>query len=207
MATLHVDGVCGTQVARAGRSETCRAAAKLTDAPGLKGSLDLAAQEAPPPLERWLIDHGAPEQLVHLQETEVDGSPIDVTVAARDIAAGETVLRIPDELVVTLDRVFEDDTVAEVLTTDKLSELACLTLYLMCARTAHSHVHILQPWVCAQVCRRVRFPPAPRRLHSPRSCQNMVPGMHVLAKTCGESCAGMRRSAATRVNGIHSSRS
>ena len=32
---------------------------------------------------------------------------------------------------VTLDRVFEDEAVAELLTTNKLSELACLTLYLM----------------------------------------------------------------------------
>jgi hypothetical protein len=80
---------------------------------------------------RWVKFHGGKEQAVELNEIEVDGSPIDVTVASRDIKDGETVLRIPDHLVVTLDRVFENETVAEVLTTDSLSELACLTLYLM----------------------------------------------------------------------------
>lgn len=88
---------------------------------------------AVPALSDWLHKNGAAEQLVELQEMEVDGCKIDVSVAARDIEAGETALRIPDHLVVTLDRVFEDETVAEVLTTDKLSELACLTLYLMYA--------------------------------------------------------------------------
>lgn len=46
-------------------------------------------------------------------------------------AAGDLALRIPEELVITLRSVFEDGTVAEILTTGKLSELACLTLYLM----------------------------------------------------------------------------
>ena len=45
--------------------------------------------------------------------------------------AGEAALRIPENLVITLDRVFQDEAVAELLTTNKLSELACLTLYLM----------------------------------------------------------------------------
>jgi hypothetical protein len=94
---------------------------------------------AAPALTEWLQKNGAPEQLVELQEMEVDGCKIDVSVAARDIKAGETALRIPDRMVVTLDRVFEDETVAEVLTTDKLSELACLTLYLMCASAITIH--------------------------------------------------------------------
>ena len=42
-------------------------------------------------------------------------------------------LRIPERLVVTLDRIFEDGAVAELLTTNKLSELACLALYLWVA--------------------------------------------------------------------------
>ena len=109
------------------------AAPSATDAAGLAPPLDPAAQAAPNPMQKWLQAHGAPEQSVHLEETKVDGVAIDVTVASRALAQGETVLRIPDELVVTLDRVFEDETIAELLTTDKLSELACLTLYLMCA--------------------------------------------------------------------------
>lgn len=46
-------------------------------------------------------------------------------------ASGDLALRIPEDLVITLRSVFEDGTVAEILTTGKLSELACLTLYLM----------------------------------------------------------------------------
>lgn len=52
-------------------------------------------------------------------------------VASQPLKAGDVALRVPDRLVITLDRVFESDFVAELLTTDKLSELACLTLYLM----------------------------------------------------------------------------
>ncbi|BDA45553.1 probable actin-histidine N-methyltransferase [Coccomyxa sp. Obi] len=82
-------------------------------------------------LIQWLQDHGAPQQGVSITEVVQEGNTLDVSVAARDLQAGELALRIPDHLVITLDRVFEDDTLAELLTTDKLSELACLTLYLM----------------------------------------------------------------------------
>lgn len=54
------------------------------------------------------------------------------------VAAGDVALRIPERLVITLDRVFEDEAVAELLTTNKLSELACLTLYLMYEKKAGS---------------------------------------------------------------------
>ncbi|KAG2486389.1 hypothetical protein HYH03_014967 [Edaphochlamys debaryana] len=40
-------------------------------------------------------------------------------------------MAIPEHLVLTLDRIFESEFVAEVLTTDKLSEMACLALFLM----------------------------------------------------------------------------
>jgi hypothetical protein len=82
-------------------------------------------------LTEWLASNGAPEQGVELRTVDIDGRDIDICVAKKDVSCGETVLRIPDRLVVTLDRVFEDETVAELLTTDKLSELACLALYLM----------------------------------------------------------------------------
>lgn len=65
-----------------------------------------------------------------LQTVVREGVEVDVTVAVAPLAPGDLALRIPENLVVTLDRVFEDDTVAELLTTNKLSELACLTLYL-----------------------------------------------------------------------------
>jgi hypothetical protein len=59
------------------------------------------------------------------------GRPLDVTVAACDIKAGDVALSVPENLVVTLDRIFESEGLAEMLTAGKLSELACLTLYMM----------------------------------------------------------------------------
>lgn len=59
------------------------------------------------------------------------GRPLDVTVAAQPMAAGEVALSVPENLVVTLDRIFESQSLAEMLTAGKLSELACLTLYMM----------------------------------------------------------------------------
>lgn len=55
---------------------------------------------------------------------------MDITVAARALQPGDLALRIPEQLIVTLDGVFENNTLSEMLTTNKLSELACLTLYL-----------------------------------------------------------------------------
>ncbi|KAD6796078.1 hypothetical protein E3N88_06974 [Mikania micrantha] len=45
--------------------------------------------------------------------------------------AGDIAFSVPGSLVVTLERVLGNETVAELLTTNKLSELACLALYLM----------------------------------------------------------------------------
>uniref|UniRef100_A0A0E0FAQ8 Rubisco LSMT substrate-binding domain-containing protein n=1 Tax=Oryza meridionalis TaxID=40149 RepID=A0A0E0FAQ8_9ORYZ len=45
--------------------------------------------------------------------------------------AGDVAFEVPMSLVVTLERVLGDESVAELLTTNKLSELACLALYLM----------------------------------------------------------------------------
>lgn len=75
--------------------------------------------------------NGAPQQKVELREVIREGRPLDVAVAATDLKAGERALSVPEELVVTLSRVFEDGALAELLTTNKLSELACLALFLM----------------------------------------------------------------------------
>jgi hypothetical protein len=40
-----------------------------------------------------------------------------MSVAARDLQAGDVALSIPDKLTVTLDRIFQSETVAELLTT------------------------------------------------------------------------------------------
>ncbi len=44
------------------------------------------------------------QDLATTRPVTVDGNVIDSTVAARDAKAGETVLRIPEHLVVTLNR-------------------------------------------------------------------------------------------------------
>ncbi|CAL5228874.1 g12088 [Coccomyxa viridis] len=82
-------------------------------------------------LIQWLYNHGAPQQAVEIQEVVQEGNSLDITTAARDLKQGDLALRIPEHLIITLDRVFEDEALAELLTTNKLSELACLTLYLM----------------------------------------------------------------------------
>lgn len=71
-----------------------------------------------------------PPQKAHIQTVVRQGQQIDVTVASEELQPGDMALRIPERLVVTLDRIFEDGAVAELLTTNKLSELACLSLYL-----------------------------------------------------------------------------
>ena len=75
--------------------------------------------------------NGAPQQKVEIREVIREGRPLDVAVAATDLSAGERALSVPETLVVTLSRVFEDGALAELLTTNKLSELACLALFLM----------------------------------------------------------------------------
>ena len=79
-----------------------------------------------------LIDqaNGLPEQNVELEVFNRGGTEVDTVVAASALDPGATLLRIPERLVVTLDRIFQDATLAELLTTNKLSELACLALYL-----------------------------------------------------------------------------
>ncbi|GMH40672.1 hypothetical protein BSKO_08576 [Bryopsis sp. KO-2023] len=82
-------------------------------------------------LFHWLEDQGAKDLMVEVQSAEVGGRTIDRTVTKQAVKPGEVVLRIPSHAVVTLDRVFQDASLAELLTTNKLSELACLTLYMM----------------------------------------------------------------------------
>ncbi|EFJ43572.1 hypothetical protein VOLCADRAFT_76643 [Volvox carteri f. nagariensis] len=81
----------------------------------------------------WLRENGAKIDAVEVKTMDVPsaGRPLDVVVAGRSLAAGEVALSVPERLCLTLDRIFESEFVAELLTTDKLSELACLALYLM----------------------------------------------------------------------------
>ena len=50
-----------------------------------------------------------PEPKVEIQAMYRANQNIDVTVAAEDLRAGDTVLRIPEHLIITLKGVFEDE--------------------------------------------------------------------------------------------------
>ena len=82
----------------------------------------LPAPTPPPPTPiHPAQDHGAGEQKVRLATVQREGATVDVVVASGPLAAGDAALRVPECLIVTLDRVFEDSTLAELLTTNKLS--------------------------------------------------------------------------------------
>ncbi|KAJ3671456.1 hypothetical protein LUZ60_007535 [Juncus effusus] len=85
-------------------------------------------------LSSWLSSNGLPKCKVVLKERECKDNkhrPIRYVAASEDLQAGDVAFSVPNNLVVTLDRVLGNETVAELLTTNKLSELACLALYLM----------------------------------------------------------------------------
>nr|CAB3463408.1 unnamed protein product [Digitaria exilis] len=85
----------------------------------------------------WLRAGGLPPGRVDIRERPVpclrEGKDRPLRyVAARDaLQAGDVAFEVPMSLVVTLERVLGDESVAELLTNNKLSELACLALYLM----------------------------------------------------------------------------
>eukprot|EP00262_Sarcandra_glabra_P004567 TRINITY_DN1565_c0_g1_i6.p1 TRINITY_DN1565_c0_g1~~TRINITY_DN1565_c0_g1_i6.p1 ORF type:complete len:514 (-),score=73.50 TRINITY_DN1565_c0_g1_i6:494-2035(-) len=85
-------------------------------------------------LKSWMHSKGLPRCKVVLKEkASHDGkhSPIQYVAASEDLEAGDVAFSVPNSLVVTLERVLGNETIAELLTTNKLSELACLALYLM----------------------------------------------------------------------------
>ena len=63
---------------------------------------------------------GMPQPKVKIQAMSRANQSIDVTVASEDVTAGQTVLQVPEHLIITLAGVFED----EVSTTQ--SDIACL---------------------------------------------------------------------------------
>ncbi|KAL2610275.1 hypothetical protein R1flu_028848 [Riccia fluitans] len=85
-------------------------------------------------LKEWMHEQGLPPCKVELLERtcfESHGKPIHYVAASEDLQPGDVALSVPLSLVVSLERVLGDETIAELLTTNKLSELACLALYLM----------------------------------------------------------------------------
>ncbi|XP_026402639.1 ribulose-1,5 bisphosphate carboxylase/oxygenase large subunit N-methyltransferase, chloroplastic-like [Papaver somniferum] len=87
-------------------------------------------------LKSWMHSKGLPPCKIVLDEKDCKfhtqkHRPIHYVAASEDLEKGDMVFSVPDELVVTLERVLGNETIAELLTTNKLSELACLALYLM----------------------------------------------------------------------------
>ncbi|OIW12250.1 hypothetical protein TanjilG_06039 [Lupinus angustifolius] len=85
-------------------------------------------------LKCWMHKHGLPPCKVVLKEKPSHDNthkPIHYVAASEDLQVGDVAFSVPNSLVVTLERVLGNETIAELLTTNKLSELACLALYLM----------------------------------------------------------------------------
>ncbi|XP_031381545.1 ribulose-1,5 bisphosphate carboxylase/oxygenase large subunit N-methyltransferase, chloroplastic isoform X2 [Punica granatum] len=85
-------------------------------------------------LKSWMHRNGLPPCKVMLKERpshDKKHSPIHYVAASEDLQAGDVAFSVPNSLVVTLERVLGNETIAELLATNKLSELACLALYLM----------------------------------------------------------------------------
>ncbi|ESW23543.1 hypothetical protein PHAVU_004G056200 [Phaseolus vulgaris] len=85
-------------------------------------------------LKSWMHKHGLPPCKVVLKDKPCHNDPhkpIHYVAASQDLQVGDVAFSVPNSLVVTLERVLGNETVAELLTTNKLSELACLALYLM----------------------------------------------------------------------------
>ncbi|KAE9619871.1 hypothetical protein Lal_00040338 [Lupinus albus] len=85
-------------------------------------------------LKSWMHKHGLPPCKVVLKDRPSHDNthkPIHYVASSEDLQVGDVVFSVPNSLVVTLERVLGNETIAELLTTNKLSELACLALYLM----------------------------------------------------------------------------
>lgn len=93
-----------------------------------------AKEEVLSDLTSWMHNNGLPPCKVVLMERpshNVNHRPIHFVAAKDDLQTGDIAFSVPNHLVVTLERVLGNETVAELLTTNKLSELACLALYIM----------------------------------------------------------------------------
>lgn len=85
-------------------------------------------------LMKWMYEQGLPPCKVELKDRSCQGfdsRPIHYVIAKEDLQPGDFAFAVPNSLVVTLERILGNETIAELLTTNKLSELACLALYLM----------------------------------------------------------------------------
>jgi hypothetical protein len=97
----------------AGGHSTSKAALQLTLAARHCSVLSPSEAKPPPPTRpaRRPQEIGMPPQKAYVQTVVREGQPIDVTVASEPLQPGDLALRIPERLVVTLDRIFEDGAV------------------------------------------------------------------------------------------------
>ncbi|KAL0728133.1 hypothetical protein Bca4012_024226 [Brassica carinata] len=85
-------------------------------------------------LKLWMDKKGLPPCKILLKERPAHDQkhkPIHYVATSEDLQKGDVAFSVPNSLVVTLQRVLGNETIAELLTTNKLSELAYLALYLM----------------------------------------------------------------------------
>ncbi|KAK9674319.1 hypothetical protein RND81_12G225700 [Saponaria officinalis] len=86
-------------------------------------------------LMSWMLANGLPSDckvVLKDRPSHIPDHPsIHYVAASQHLKAGDVAFSVPDSLVVTLERVLGNETVAELLASNKLSELACLALYLM----------------------------------------------------------------------------
>lgn len=111
-------------------SDTLIAASREDDVKVIEASSDESTDD----LKSWMHSNGLPPCKVVLKERPSHDSkhrPIHYVAASEDLQAGDIAFSVPNSLVVTLERVLGNETVAELLASNKLSELACLALYLM----------------------------------------------------------------------------
>ncbi|XP_007031777.2 PREDICTED: histone-lysine N-methyltransferase setd3 isoform X1 [Theobroma cacao] len=116
------------------RNNFCLASASDTLVAGSRKELVSKKDNEFDDLKSWMHKNGLPPCGVELKERpshDAKHRPIHYVAASDDLQAGDVAFSVPNSLVVTLERVLGNETVAELLTTNKLSELACLALYLM----------------------------------------------------------------------------
>ncbi|CAN4081758.1 unnamed protein product [Withania somnifera] len=114
----------------------CSTSSPDTIVDGSRKSLEIVSKKVDEygDLKSWMHENGLPPCKVVIKDRPSHNGkhlPIHYVAASEDLQAGDIAFSVPDSLVVTLERVLGNETIAELLTTNKLSELACLALYLM----------------------------------------------------------------------------
>ncbi|KAI5084449.1 hypothetical protein GOP47_0000618 [Adiantum capillus-veneris] len=124
-------------LSRTGQASRCRSTSVVcvsTLTANNGGKPQALKEEEQLDLMKWMYEQGLPPCKVELKDRSCHGfenRPIHYVVAKEDLQPGDVAFRVPNSLVVTLERILGNETIAELLTTNKLSELACLALYLM----------------------------------------------------------------------------